>query len=101
MATFNVSLHRKYLETVYYDDDCTVDYVRDSLVSHDGFDPAINVRKVYGKQMFYIQRRDANLLETVDEFPTRSEARAMLSEYIMSDHSADYYISTRACANWK
>ena len=35
--------------------------------------------------MLYIQRKDSNGLETVDEFETRKEARAMLKEYKLSD----------------
>ena len=49
----------------------------------------------------YIQRRGDGYLETVDEFDTRKEADAMLSEYQLSDPSASYYISSRACGNWK
>lgn len=51
--------------------------------------------------MYYIQRRDSRQLETVDEFSTRKEARAMLAEYQLSDPSASYYISTRPCKTWK
>ena len=51
--------------------------------------------------MRYIQRKDENGLETVDEFETYKEARAMLAEYRMADTSANYYISTRACRAWK
>ena len=51
--------------------------------------------------MIYIQRRDRYGLETVDEFTTRKEARAMLSEYRMSDPSANFYLSTRACKGWR
>lgn len=50
---------------------------------------------------YYIQRRDSNELETIDEFTTRKEARAMLIEYRVSDLSANYYISTRACKSWR
>jgi hypothetical protein len=50
--------------------------------------------------MRYIQRRGNGYLETVDEFTTYKEARAMLAEYRMSDPSADYYISSRACKGW-
>jgi hypothetical protein len=49
----------------------------------------------------YIQRKDGRDLETVDEFDTRKEARAMLAEYRLADPSAHYYISTRPCKNWK
>lgn len=51
--------------------------------------------------MYYIQRKDRNYLETVDEFTSRKEARSMLVEYRLSDYSADYYISTRPCREWR
>lgn len=51
--------------------------------------------------MRYIQRKDGRELETVDEFTTLKEARAMLAEYRMSDPSAHYYISSRACKEWR
>ena len=52
--------------------------------------------------MTYIQRRDNSTrqLETVDEFETRREARAMLTEYRMSDPSGSYYLSSRPCKEW-
>jgi hypothetical protein len=50
---------------------------------------------------YYIQRKDGKQLETVDEFATRKEARAMAWEYRYSDPSAQYYVSTRPCKNWK
>lgn len=50
---------------------------------------------------YYIQRKDAQQLETVDEFETRKEARAMVAEYQMADPSAEYYVSTRACKDWR
>ena len=50
----------------------------------------------------YIQRKDyqTGQLETVDEFETFKEARAMVTEYQMSDSSARFYISGRACKDW-
>jgi hypothetical protein len=51
--------------------------------------------------MHYIQRKDRHQLETVDEFTTAKEARAMLNEYRLSDPSAVYYISRRPCKQWK
>ena len=52
--------------------------------------------------MRYIQRYDLQFkqLETVDQFETFKEAREMVQEYRMSDHSANYYISQRACKDW-
>jgi len=49
---------------------------------------------------YYIQRKDQWQLETVDEFDSRAEALAMVREYRLSDPSARYYISTRACKDW-
>lgn len=51
--------------------------------------------------MIYIQRKGDGYLETVDQFETRKEARAMLSEYCLSDPSAFYYLSSRACREWR
>ena len=53
--------------------------------------------------MVYIQRKDSQFktLETVDEFETRKEARAMLTEYQLSDYSAKYYMSSRPCNDWR
>ena len=52
--------------------------------------------------MYYIQRTDQQTrqLETVDEFTTRKESRAMLGEYSLSDPYAGYYISTKPCRAW-
>jgi len=52
--------------------------------------------------MIYINRKDSyGKLETVDEFyEGYKNARAMLKEYRLSDLSAYYYISQRACKAW-
>jgi len=51
--------------------------------------------------MRYIQRKDRNGVETVDQFDTYKEARAMVREYQFGDTSARYYISSRCCKAWK
>jgi hypothetical protein len=51
--------------------------------------------------MIYIQRKGDGYIETVDEFTTHREARAMLAEYRISDPSAHYYTSSRACKAWR
>ena len=51
--------------------------------------------------MKYIQRKDNNYLETVDQFETMKEAKEMLIEYQMSDRTAVFYISQRACKGWE
>lgn len=48
----------------------------------------------------YIQRKSGREVETVDQFDTRKEARAMAREYALSDPSANYYTSQRACKHW-
>jgi hypothetical protein len=50
--------------------------------------------------MTYIQRRDGNGLETVDEFTSMAEAKAMIKEYRLSDNYGHYYLSSRACKDW-
>jgi len=50
--------------------------------------------------MRYIQRKDNNQLETVDQFETHKEARAMLKEYQLGDPYGYYYTSQRACKGW-
>lgn len=49
----------------------------------------------------YVNRKGQGYKETVDEFETRKEARAMLAEYRMSDPSAEFYLSSRPCKGWK
>jgi hypothetical protein len=51
--------------------------------------------------MIYIQRKGKGYLETVDQFETRKEALAMLKEYQSSDGTGEYYLSQRACKDWR
>ena len=57
----------------------------------------------------YVNRYDGQTRETVDElrridFPSRqafnAEIRRLLGEYRLSDSSAEYYASNRACKGW-
>jgi len=48
----------------------------------------------------FIQRKDSQYLETVDQFETRREAIEMLAEYQMSDPYGYYYLSSRPCKEW-
>lgn len=50
--------------------------------------------------VIYIQRKGNGYLETVDEFETHLEARAVLKEYRLADPTAFYYLSSRACRAW-
>lgn len=45
MQSWNVYLGGTCVETVYFSKDCDVEYVKYSLVSRDGFDPAITVKR--------------------------------------------------------
>ena len=49
----------------------------------------------------YIQRKGNDYLETVDEFESGKEARAMVKEYRMADPYAEYYLSKRPCKAWR
>jgi len=50
--------------------------------------------------MVYIQRKDGNMLETVDEYDNWKQARNMIKEYRLSDSFAYYYLSSRPCKHW-
>jgi hypothetical protein len=50
--------------------------------------------------MIYVQRRDKHGLETVDQFETMREAKAMIKEYRIADNYGYYYLSSRACKAW-
>lgn len=72
--------------------------------AHDGLPPLrrMPAGTVYHRPVspYYIQRRGKGHLETVDQFDTRTEARAMLTEYRLSDPTAQFYLSRRPCAAW-
>lgn len=42
---WDVILNGKVLDTVWYTKDCDADYVRRSLINHDGYNPNITVRR--------------------------------------------------------
>lgn len=48
----------------------------------------------------YINSKNGRKIETIDEFDTLKEAKAMLSEYQMS-HGGNLYISTRCTNEWR
>jgi hypothetical protein len=45
MQAWDVYLFGKCIDTVFFDDDCKSDYVKDSLINHDGYDASIVIRK--------------------------------------------------------
>lgn len=52
-------------------------------------------------EMHYVQRKGNGYLETVDEFEKWSEAKKMVKEYRLADPYASYYLSQRACKDWR
>lgn len=44
MKAWDVYLGRKQIDTVFYTKDCDAEYVRTSLINHDGYDYRIVVR---------------------------------------------------------
>lgn len=42
---WNVYLRGKLIDTVFYTSDCDAEYVRESLIDHDGYNPGIVVRR--------------------------------------------------------
>jgi len=55
---------------------------------------------VKDKEMLYINIRNNNEVETVDQFTTRKEANAMCKEYNLSDSYNNYYVSQRSTKEW-
>lgn len=45
MQAWNVYLRGKLIDTVFYNRDCDAEYVRASLIDHDGYDARITVRR--------------------------------------------------------
>lgn len=43
MTAWTVYLRGKEIDTVWFTDDCDDEYVRTSLINHDGYDPDISV----------------------------------------------------------
>lgn len=41
---WNVYLHGNWIDTVFYTLDCDAEYVRNSLINHDGYDSRIQVK---------------------------------------------------------
>ena len=100
MDAYNVRLNGKMIDTVFHNGGTTAEDVKQSLINHDGYDPSITVAKVRKPNPVYIQRRGDGYLKTVDQFDTRNEARARLTEYRRGDRTAEFYLSQRACADW-
>ena len=51
--------------------------------------------------MIYINIKNYDGVETVDEFETYKEAKQMLGEYQLSDASNSYYLSQRSTKEWR
>ena len=45
MQAWNVFVGHTLIDTVYYDKDCSAEYVRDGLINHDGYPVEITVKK--------------------------------------------------------
>ena len=50
--------------------------------------------------MIYIQRKGDGYIETIDACSSLKEARALILNYQLSDKTALYYLSRRACKAW-
>lgn len=50
--------------------------------------------------MKYINRFGQGQRETVDQVEDSKEANRLVSEYRLSDSSAQYYVSSRPCKDW-
>ena len=51
--------------------------------------------------MWYINIKNRGVVETVDEFSSAKEARAMRIEYQLGDSANLYYLSKRCTKDWR
>ena len=51
--------------------------------------------------MTYINIKNNNLVETVDEFESIREACKMIKEYRLADRYNNYYLSSRSTREWR
>ena len=51
--------------------------------------------------MIYINIKNGNEVETIDQFGTYKEALAMIREYRFSDSYNYYYLSQRSTKEWR
>ena len=64
MTGWNVILDGKLIDTVFYDSNCDAEYVKQSLVDHDGYDPRIEVTTdVYEYHTHKYETDDGMLIE--------------------------------------
>ena len=49
---------------------------------------------------YYIQRRNTDTIETIDEYTDSKEAFAAAREHNLRDSSAHYYVMRRPCQAW-
>ena len=75
-----------------------------SARAHDGLAPLTRMPAgtIYHKPAprWFINRTGGGYRETVDEFPTSKEARAMVREYRMADPAGTFHLSSRPCKGW-
>ena len=45
MKAWDVILEGEIIDTVFYNNDCDADYIKQSLIDHDGYDPRIEVKE--------------------------------------------------------
>jgi hypothetical protein len=48
MVSWKVYLHTRHIDTVWFTPDCDAEYVKQSLIEHDGYHPAIFVARERG-----------------------------------------------------
>ena len=56
MRTFNVYLGKKLIDIVFYDNTCNAEYVKSTLVNHDGYDCNIVVKEGTCAQLCYVSK---------------------------------------------
>ena len=43
MKQWDIYLHDEHFDTVFFNEDCDLSYVKNSLINHDGYSPNITI----------------------------------------------------------
>lgn len=90
MTPWLVFLLNSHIDTVHFCSSCDADYVRNSLVNHDGYDPQITVVK--RRELTFTQKHViATLRSRGDDFTANATENAWL-------RGASYYLDRRNSA---
>lgn len=52
MKEWNIYLGNDLIDTVFFSDNCDHDYIKDSLINHDGYDSRIELKESINNKVY-------------------------------------------------